>query len=391
MSPAEVKLSPTIAIGTRALELASQGIDVISLSAGEPDFPTPAEACEAGIAAIRDGFTKYTANNGTPELRRGIAEKLKKENGLDYAPDEILVSNGAKQAFFNALWAIVEPGDAVLIPKPYWVSYPPQIVFSGGKAVIVETEMEDGWRMDADRLREAVSPATRALVLNCPSNPTGAAYTREELEPIAEIALEHDLWIVSDDIYREITFDGYRWQSIAAIGPEVARRTIVVGGVSKSYSMTGWRIGWAVAPKELASAMARLQSQVTSGANSIAQHAALAAVTGPRDAVVEMVAGFARRRALVLGMLSDARIPCSAPRGSFYVFPDCGEASEAAGGTLPLSLRLMEDHGVATVPGEPFGAEGFLRLSFATSDELLKKGLERLIAGLRSIAKGGRS
>jgi aspartate aminotransferase len=379
--------SATLAMSQLAADLRAQGRDVVSLAAGEPDFATPPHVQDAARQAMTDGHTKYPPVAGIATLRAAIAAEVGGYTGRAVDPAEVVVSAGGKHALFNLFQALVEPGDEVVVIAPYWVSYPPQIMFAGGRAVIVETEMEDGWRLDPDRLREAITPRTRALVLNAPSNPTGAAYTLEELEPIAEVALEHDLWIVSDDIYREITFDGFAWRSIAAVAPEVARRTLVVSGTSKSYSMTGWRIGWAVAPPPLASAMARLQSQVTSGANSVAQHAALAAVAGPRAAVAEMVAAFARRRAMVLGLLREAGVACQPPRGAFYLFPDCGAASEAAGGSLALATRLMEEHGVATIPGEPFGAEGFLRLSFAASEEALRKGVARLIEGLKHIAR----
>lgn len=386
MSPTEVKLSPTIAIGTRALELVSQGIDVISLSAGEPDFPTPPDACEAGIQAIRDGFTKYTANNGTPELRKGIAEKLKKENGLDYTPDEILVSNGAKQAFFNALWAIVEPGDAVLIPKPYWVSYPDMVNLIGAVPRYVPAPKENGFRVTLDALQKSWTPKVKALIFNSPANPTGVVYTQKELDALAPFLLEKKIWVLSDEIYEKIVFDAECGATLA-LSPGLKNQTIVVNGFSKAYAMTGWRLGYAAGPKEVITKASAIQSHITTNASSISQKAAVGALRGDQKPIAEMVKEFKARRDFIVssfGKVPNLSFPV--PQGAFYLWM---EVSAYLGGKVKDSVELckylLEEHKVALVPGEAFGAPGYMRLAYAIKQERLEEGVKRIISGLESL------
>jgi aspartate/methionine/tyrosine aminotransferase len=386
MSPAEVKLSPTIAIGTRALELVSQGIDVISLSAGEPDFPTPADACEAGIQAIRDGFTKYTANNGTPELRKGIAEKLKKENGLEYTPDEILVSSGAKQAFFNALWAIAEPGDAVLIPKPYWVSYPDMVNLIGAAPRYVPTFRENGFRVTLDALQKSWTPKVKALIFNSPANPTGVVYTQKELDGLAPFLLEKKIWVLSDEIYEKIVFDAECGATLAR-SPGLKNRTIVVNGFSKAYAMTGWRLGYAAGPKEVIAKASAIQSHITTNASSISQKAAVGALKGDQKPIAEMVKEFRARRDFIVGRLGKVpNLPFPVPQGAFYLWMD---VSAYLGGrardSVELCQYLLEEHKVALVPGEAFGSPGYMRLAYAIRQERLEEGVQRIMAGLESL------
>ncbi|HXF49009.1 MAG TPA: pyridoxal phosphate-dependent aminotransferase [Verrucomicrobiae bacterium] len=386
MSPTEVKLSPTIAIGTRAAELASQGIDVISLSAGEPDFPTPPDACEAGIAAIRDGFTKYTPNNGTLELRKAIALKLKNDNGLEYAPDEILVSNGAKQAFFNLLWALVSPGDEILIPQPYWVSYPDMACLIGAVARFVPTPKENGFRLTREALEAAWTPKAKVLILNSPCNPTGVVYSQRELDSFASFLTEKKIWAISDEIYEKIAYTSNAGSSIAR-SPKMKEQTVVVNGFSKAYAMTGWRLGYAAGPKDVIQKASAIQSHITTNASSISQKAGVGALKGDQKVQAEMAKEFkARRDYLVEALRRAPKLSFPVPEGAFYLWMD---VSAYLGGKIADSIELcrylLEKHNVALVPGEAFGSPGYVRLAYAIQQGRLEEGVRRIISGLSAL------
>ncbi|MCI0595396.1 MAG: pyridoxal phosphate-dependent aminotransferase [candidate division Zixibacteria bacterium] len=386
MSPTEVKLSPTIAIGTRAAELASQGIDVISLSAGEPDFPTPADACEAGIQAIRDGFTKYTPNNGTLELRKAIAAKLKNDNGLGYAPDEILVSNGAKQAFFNLLWALVSPGEEVLIPRPYWVSYPDMAGLIGAVPKYIPTPKEKGFRLTLEALEAAWTPKAKVLILNSPCNPTGVVYSQKELDSFASFLTEKKIWAVSDEIYEKIAYNSNAGSSIAR-SPRMKEQTIVVNGFSKAYAMTGWRLGYAAGPREVIQKASAIQSHITTNACSISQKAGVGALKGDQKSMAEMAKEFkARRDFLVEALKRVPQLSFPIPEGAFYLWID---VSAYLGGrvadSIELCCYLLEKYNVALVPGEAFGAPGYVRLAYAIQKGRLEEGVRRIAAGLSEL------
>ncbi len=384
--------SPTVSLDARAKELARQGVDVISFGVGEPDFDTPEPVKEAGIAAIRAGFTRYTPVQGLPELREAIAAKLARENGLEYSPAQILVSSGAKESLYHAVMALCEPGDEVLIPSPYWVTYPEQVKLAGGVPVPVPTGPEDGFKVTPALLAERAGPRTRLLILNNPANPTGAVYTRPELEALADFCLRRDIAIIADEVYEKLVYDA-EFVSVAALGPEVKARTVLVNGVSKAYAMTGWRIGYAAAEPAVIRAMTALQSHSTTHPAAMAQKAAAAALSGDQGAVAAMVAEFRRRRDYVVERL--ARLPglrVARPEGAFYVFPNVEQllGRRLDGRTVATDLDLAEvllvEGRVALVPGTAFGAPGHLRLSYATSLERLREGLDRLEAVLARLS-----
>jgi len=375
--------SPTLAVEATAQRMREAGIQVLSLGAGQPDFDTPEPIKEAAIAAIRAGATKYTPVGGTLELRRAIAAKLERDNGLAASPEDIVVSNGAKHSLYNALAVCIDPGDEVLVPSPFWVSYPEMVRLAGGVPVQVRAREADGFRIDGAGLEAAVTPRTRALILNTPSNPTGAVLGRRELEGIAEVARRHDLLVITDEIYEKLVYDGARHVSFAAVAPDRRSSTIVVNGVSKAYAMTGWRIGYALAPHPIAQAMCDLQGQSTSNPCTISQAAAVAAL-GLDDAVLApMLAEYTRRRQRMIERL--ARLPglrLVPPAGAFYTFPNVEGLVQARGLATAdeLAARLLSDVHVATVPGSGFGMEGYLRLSFATATETLTEALDRLLS-----------
>ena len=388
--------SSTLAVQAKAKALRAQGIDVISFGAGEPDFDTPERIKNAAIQAMRRGHTKYTEVGGVPELRAAVCAKLKRDNGLTYEPAEVLVSCGAKHTLFNMAVALLDPGDEVLVPSPYWVSYPEQARLVGAVPVPVPTSEATGFDLDPARLRAAVTPRTKVIILNSPNNPTGAVFSPASLAAVAELALERDLFVVSDECYESLTFDG-RHASIAALGPEIKARTLVVNTCSKSYAMTGWRIGFAAGPRELIAAMTDVQSQVTSNPSSVAQWAAVEALGGPQDEVARMAAEFDRRRRLIVqGLTALPGVSCVTPKGAFYVFPNVsrlfGRTWPAAGGpaTLKSSLDVtaffLEEARVAVVPGLDFGSDDHVRLSYATSDALITEGLARMAAALERLA-----
>lgn len=389
-----IQPSATLAITAKAKALAARGVDVVSLGAGEPDFDTPPHVKKAGIQAIETGFTRYTATPGTPELRRAIAAKLERENGLRYEETEIIATVGAKHALYNAFQALVDDGDEVLIPAPYWVSYPDMVVLAGGKPVFVPTRLEDGFVPDADAIRARLSPRTAAIVLNSPSNPTGAVWGEAALRKIADALAEHHCAILSDDIYEHLIYTGQPFRNVVQVRPDLRDRTIVVNGLSKSFSMTGWRLGWAAGPKPVIAAMQKIQDQSTSNPSSITQKAAIAALEGGNAFVDEMRVQFDARRKFVTERL--AKIPglrCAPISGAFYAFVDATElcakryqGKAIEGSSARLAEILLEDFMVAVIPGAPFGAEGFIRLSFATSMGQLEKGLDRIEACARALA-----
>ena len=382
--------SATIAVDARAKALIASGVDVVNLTAGEPDFPTPAGPSRAGQDAIAEGFTRYTAVAGIAELRSAIATKLRDDNGLEYRPDQVVVSNGAKQSVYNALMVLLDPGDEVLIPSPAWVSYPEMVRLADGVPVMVDTEPA-AYRLDPAALAAAITPRTKAIIINSPSNPTGAVYSNEELRAVARLVVENDLYVISDEIYEKLVY-GAEFLSIASLGSEILARTITVNGFSKAYAMTGWRMGYAAAAPILAEAMANLQSQSTSGASSISQRAALAALRGDQAPLEEMRIQFDRRRRFVVDRLSampGVRVE-AVPEGAFYIFPRVSDLYGERGGTpaiagsMDFAQRLLEEARVAVVPGLPFGSDNHIRLSYSDSLERLGEGMNRIEAFARS-------
>jgi aspartate aminotransferase len=386
--------SATIAVDARAKALVAQGVDIVNLTAGEPDFDTMPAARAGGIAAIEQGFTRYTPVPGIAELREAIAKKLKDDNGLEYKAAQVVVSNGAKQSIYNALMVLLDPGDEVVIPTPAWVSYPEMVKLAGGVPVMVDTQPNQ-YRLDAKALAAAITPRTKVIVLNNPSNPTGVVYSDAELRMVAGLAVSNDLYVVSDEIYEKLTY-GAEFISIASLGPEILDRTVTVNGFSKAYAMTGWRMGYAAANPEIAEAMSSFQSQCTSGASSITQKAALAALKGDQAPVEAMRVQFDRRRRYVAGRLEP--MPGihldGMPEGAFYIFPRVDElyGKQVAGieinGSVRFAEALLERSRVAVVPGLPFGSDRHIRISYACSLETLTEGMDRFEAFARSLADG---
>ncbi len=379
--------SQTIAISSKARALKAEGRDIISLSAGEPDFDTPDHIKQAAIAAINAGDTKYTDVAGTLALRRAVAEKFKRDSGLDYKPEEIIVSTGGKQVIFNAMLATVQAGDEVIIPTPCWVSYPDIVALAEGTPVFVPCGQNNGFKLRAQDLEAAITPKTKWFFLNSPSNPTGAAYSAEDLRPICDVLLKHpNVWVFTDDIYEKLTYDGFKTATIAEVEPRLRERTITMNGCSKAYAMTGWRIGFAGAPLALTKAMDKLQSQSTSNTSSISQAAAVAALNGPEDALHAMVKVYQTRRDLVVNMLNAATgLTCAKPEGAFYVFPSM---HGCIGKTTPKGVKinndedfviaLLDEEGVAAVHGSAFIYPGHFRISYATSTEALSEACTRI-------------
>jgi len=387
--------SQTIAISTKAREMKAAGRDVISLSAGEPDFPTPRNIKDAAVRAIEEGQTLYTDVAGTPALRKAVAEKFRRDSGLDYRPEEIIVSTGGKQVIFNAMVATLDKGDEVIIPAPCWVSYPDIVALADGTPVIVEAGPNQGFKITAEQLEAAITEKTRWVMLNNPCNPTGAAYTAAELRALTDVLMRHPrVWVFTDDIYEKLVYGGFRFATVVEVEPRLRDRTLTMNGCSKAYAMTGWRIGFAGAPAALTKAMDKLQSQSTSNTSSISQAAAVEALNGPQDDVEAMRQAFERRRDLVVSMLNEAPgLHCNTPDGAFYVFPSvqgCLGKTTKAGKTLATDedfvLALLEEEGVATVHGSAFLFPGYMRISYAASDESLKEActrIQRFCGGLR--------
>ncbi len=390
-----VQPSQTIAVTTKARELKAAGHDVIGLGAGEPDFDTPDNIKEAAIRAIREGKTKYTNVEGIPELKDAIVAKFKRENGLDYKPSQAFVAPGGKKIIFNAMMATLNPEDEVVIPAPYWVSYPDIVLLCGGKPVIVETTLTDKFKMRPEALEKAITPKTKWLIFNHPSNPTGAAYTREELKPLTDVLMRHpNVWVLTDDMYEHLVYDDYKFATPAQIEPGLKDRTLTMNGVSKAYAMTGWRIGYACGPEVLIKAMTKLQSQTTSNPCSISQWASVEALNGPQDFLAERAKVFKDRRDLVVAMLNQAKgIECPTPEGAFYVYPSCAGCigKETSRGRYlktdeDFVTGLLEEEGVAVVQGAAFGLSPFFRISYATSTEALEEScrrIQRFCANLR--------
>ena len=387
-----LKPSPTLAITAKEKALRAQGLDIVGFGAGEPDFDTPSHIKKAAIDAILDGYTKYTPVSGIDPLKDAIIAKFKKENDLEYKRDEVVVTCGGKQALYNLFQAIFQEGDEVIVPMPYWVSYPAMIELAGAKPVFVETHEEEDYQLTPDMVKEHLTSKTKGIVLNYPSNPAGSVYNRTNLEAVAKLAVENNVYLISDEIYEKIVYDNYVHKSIASFGQPIKEMTIIAHGVSKTYSMTGWRIGFAAGPREIIQAMINIQSQSTSNPTSIAQWAALAALTGPQEFVGFMVDTFKRRRdILVSGLRSIEGITCFNPKGTFYVFPSFNAVlgrmykGKKVASIAAFTEILLEDFHVAVVPGNEFGKEGYLRLSFATSQEIIEKGLERIRKAVESL------
>lgn len=385
--------SETLKISAKAKELARQGASVISLSAGEPDFKTPPHICNAAIEAITDGFHGYTMNTGMPELRNAISQKLLKENKLEYSPDQIVLSNGAKQSVGFSILATINPGDEVIIPSPYWVSYPQMVKMAEGKPVPVSTTFANNYKLTATQLEEAITAKTKAIILCSPSNPTGACYTRSELKELAEVLKNNPhVLIISDEIYEYIVFEN-KHVSILNAAPELKSRTILINGFSKGFAMTGWRLGYMAGPKPIADAVAKIQSQETSAPSSISQKAGLAAYTGTMKPIRDMVKAFKERRDFIVKELQSIDgVECFVPAGAFYVFPDIHnfltkqtKDGQKISTSTELSLYLLEEFGVATVPGDAFGEPHGIRLSYAASMDNLKEAVKRLKEGLSSL------
>lgn len=380
--------SPTLAISAKANAMKAEGIDVISFGAGEPDFPTPEPICAAAHEALDSNFTKYTATPGMMQLREAIANKLRDDNGIEVAATNVVVSNGAKQSLFNALMTLVDPGDEVIVLSPYWMTYIEQIALAGGTPVVVRSSPENGFLPDVDQIAAHVTPRTKAIVLNSPCNPTGAVYPRDVLEGIANLAVHRGLWVICDEIYEKLIYEGREHISIASLGREIAAQTVTINGCSKSFAMTGWRIGFAAAPKEVADAMACLQDCVTSNANSIAQKGAIAAYAMPRDKMEAMRSEFEIRRNLMYSELCKVDgVQVNKPQGAFYFLLGVsnflkGEIKD----DTELASRVLDEAKVATVPGSVFDAPGFIRLSYTASQTNIKRGVERLAGALLQLS-----
>jgi aspartate aminotransferase len=384
--------SSTLAVQAKAKELRARGIDVISFGAGEPDFDTPERIKAAAVAALQRGHTKYTEVGGVPEVRAAVCAKFKRDNGLDYEPADVLVSCGAKHTLYNLAVALLDPGDEVIVPSPFWVSYPEQVRLVGAVPVPVATHEATGFDLDADAVARAVTPRTKALIVNSPNNPTGAVFSRPTLEAVARLAVDRDLLLVSDECYEPLTYEG-RHLSIASLGPEVKARTLVVNTCSKAYAMTGWRVGFAAGPRDLIRAMTDVQSQVTSNPASMAQYAAVEALTGPQDDVAKMAGEFDRRRRLIVeGLNALPGVRCTMPRGAFYAFANVAglfgrvtAGGQTLRGSVGVTQFLLEQAKVAVVPGVDFGSDAHVRLSYATSAGLIREGLTRMRAAIGAL------
>ncbi len=389
----QLKPSETLAISTKAKALRAQGRNIIDFGLGEPDFATPSNIIRAAEHAMAEGFTKYTPPAGLPALRQAIADKLKRENDLDYAPEEIIVSCGAKQALYNVAMVLLDAGDEVLIPGPYWVTYPTQVLLAGGTPVIIPTTVANDFKITGDMLRRHITPKTKGLILNSPCNPTGAVYTPAELEDLARVLLDTDLFIITDEIYEHIIYDGLKQISIATLDPALKARSIVVNGFSKAYAMTGWRLGYCAGPREVIEMCDRLQSQTTSNATAFAQVAGIEALTGPQESVGAMAQAFEQRRNFVVQRLNAIPgITSNTPRGAFYIFPNIADLFGRRAQGRPLTTAaevanyLLDTAGVAVVPGDAFGDDHYMRISYASSMAELEDGLARIDQAVQQLA-----
>ena len=387
-----LKPSPTLAINAKAKSMQAQGIKVISFGAGEPDFDTPENIKEAAVTAIKEGFTKYTAVGGIDELKDAIIHKFQRDNQLTYKRSQVLASCGGKHSFYNLAQVLFDRGDEVIIPAPFWVSYPPMVSLAEAKPIILQTKEANGFKLTPEDLKKVITPKTKALVLNSPSNPTGSAYTKKELEEIAGIAISHGFFVISDEIYEKIVYDGFEFVSIASLSKEAKERTIIVHGVAKTYAMTGWRIGYTAGPEEIISAMNNIQSQSTSNPTSISQKASVEALVGPQDDVAKMVAAFSQRRTYIIDRLNKiSGVSCYNPAGAFYAFPNFSShygrsyQGKKISNSTELADFFLDVARVAVVPGVEFGADPFERLSYATSMEDIREGLDRIEEALKKL------
>jgi aspartate aminotransferase len=387
-----LKPSATLAITAKEKALKAQGLDIAGFGAGEPDFDTPDHIKQAAIKAINDNFTRYTAVSGIDPLKDAVIEKFKRDNGLEYNREEIIISCGGKHSLYNLFQAIFQEGDEVIIPSPYWVSYPPMVELAGATPVIVETDEKEDYQVTAEMLKKYINKNTKGIVLNYPSNPVGSVFYRENLEQIGKLAVDNDIYIISDEIYEKLIYEGYDHVSIASMDPSFKERTIICHGVAKTYAMTGWRIGFAAGPANIVKAMGNIQSQSTSNPTSISQMAAVAALNGPQDSIAMMVQEFKKRRDyLVSEMCSIEGVTCYSPRGAFYVFPNFNAVlgrkykHRTIDNSTVWAEILLEGFHTAVVPGVEFGKEGYLRLSFATSMEVIQKGVERIKRAVASL------
>lgn len=378
--------SPTLKVTAKAKAMKAEGIDIVDLSVGEPDFPTPENVKREGIKAIEENFTKYTQNDGIPTLKQAIRDRIKQDHGLVYGPDEVIASTGAKSSLYHLIQALVEDGDEVIVPAPYWVTYPHAVSLANGRPIFVPTKEENGFLLTPEQLKASITPATKALILNNPSNPTGAAYSRPQLEALADIVLEEDIYVIADEIYEKLVYDGFSFASFASLGEEIKKKTIIINGVSKAYSMTGWRIGYAAGPPDIINGMAKIQSHTTSHPSSISQRASVEALRGPQYEVSRMASEFQRRRNYAFMRLQ--AIPntsCFKPQGAFYLFPNFSAYYNKEFNNSPirnsygLAYYLLKEAKVAIVPGDAFGTDDYIRISYATSMENLEKGMDRII------------
>jgi aspartate aminotransferase len=379
-------------VAAKAIKLKSDGVDIIDLSVGEPDFYTPDNIKKSAKAAIDKNITRYTLNQGTYDLRNAISKKLKRENNLDFNVNEIIVSNGAKQSIYNSIIAVVNPGDEVIIPAPYWVSYPSMVQLAGGKVIVIDTDESTGFKVTANQLSKAVTEKTKMLILCNPSNPTGTVYYKKDLEALADIVKHNNFYVLADEIYEKLIYDNSEFISFASLGTEIKQKTILVNGISKSYAMTGWRIGYSAASEDIALAINKIQSHTTSSASSISQYAAIEAISGPQLIITEMITEYKKRRDYFYSELTSiSGITCHKPEGAFYLFPNIShylnvKSSEIKlTNSLDFSMYLLNEAHVAVVPGSAFGKEGYLRLSYSTNMENLKEAVSRIKSALKNI------
>ena len=386
--------SATTVLNERAIAMKREGVEVFNFAVGEPDFPTPDHIKEAGMAAIRDNITRYTPATGILDLKEAICRKLARDNGLEYAPSQIATTSGGKHALYNLLYVICDEEDEVLVPAPYWVSYPEMVKLAGAAPVVLDTGPDTSFKVTAGQVRSAITPKTKALMLNTPSNPTGMVYTRDELAAIAEVVLDAGIYVITDELYEKILYDGHRHVSIAALHPRMKEQALVVNGLSKAYAMTGWRLGYAAGPAEVMDLVVKFQGQTVMHPSAITQHAAVTALTGPEDFLPPMVKAFDRRRNYIMGRLNNMEgVTCARPGGAFYVFPDMSAYTghrrpdgRPVEGSLDLAMYLLEAYQVISAPGAAFGTEGCLRFSYATTLDVIERGMDRVEEGLSSLA-----
>ena len=386
--------SATTVLNERAIAMKREGVEVFNFAVGEPDFPTPDHIKEAGMAAIRDNITRYTPATGILDLKEAICRKLARDNGLDYAPNQIATTSGGKHALYNLLYVICDKGDEVLVPAPYWVSYPEMVKLAGAVPVVLNTGPDASFKVTAGQVRSAITSKTKALLLNSPSNPTGMVYSEDELAAIAEVVMDAGIYVITDELYEKILYDGHRHISIAALHPRMKEQALVVNGLSKAYAMTGWRLGYAAGPAEVMDLVSKFQGQTVLHPSAITQHAAIAALTGPEDFLPPMIKAFDRRRNYIMGRLQNMEgVACARPGGAFYVFPDLSEYSgrrrpdgNPIEGSLDLAMYLLEAYQVISAPGAAFGSEGCLRFSYATTLDVIERGMDRVEEGLSSVA-----